>query len=182
MSHFGTAGVPDWDIFCSAAQNSSGRFQPEIVYYRYFQACPSYLAGFLLGCWCRKHGRWLQKKGEVVKNKNMTDEVFRYILQVPEEDFAHLTIKMLAKHFEVSRCHISRTFRIERKMTLATFIHRQRLLRAERQLLRDQDLTVKALATSLGYADYQYFIARFKEHWGESPGRYRKMVGDSLVE
>jgi len=115
-----------------------------------------------------------------LKNKQLAAEVFRYVLQVPEEDFAHLTIKMLAERFEVSRCHISRTFRVERKMTLATFIHRQKLLRAERQLMRDQTLTVKALATNLGYADYQYFIARFKEQWGESPGRYRKMVGDLL--
>jgi two-component system response regulator YesN len=111
-----------------------------------------------------------------MKDKNIAEEVFRYVLNVPEKDFAHLTIKMLAKHFGVSRCHISRTFHIERKMTLATFIHRQKLLRAERQLLRNQNLTVKALASSLGYADYQYFIARFKEQWGESPGRYRKLV------
>jgi len=112
-----------------------------------------------------------------VKNKKLAEEVFRYVLHVPEEDFAHLTIKLLTKHFDVSRCYISRTFQNEHKMTLATFIHRQKLLRAERQLLRDQTLTVKALSSSLGYADYQYFIARFKEQWGESPGRYRKLVG-----
>jgi hypothetical protein len=84
------------------------------------------------------------EKGKGMKNKHLAEEVFRYVLKIPEQDFAHLTIK---------------------------------LLRAERQLLRDQSLTVKALASNLGYADYQYFIARFKEHWGESPGRYRKLVG-----
>ena len=113
-----------------------------------------------------------------MKKNNLAEEVFRYVLQAPEADFAHLTIKMLAGRFGVSRCHISRTFHNERKMTLSTFIMRQKLLRAERQLLRDQGLTVKALGTSLGYADYQYFIARFKEHWGETPGRYRKLLGD----
>jgi len=112
-----------------------------------------------------------------LKNKNLAEDVFRFVLQIPDSEFAHLTIKMLAERFAVSRCHISRTFHSERKMTLATFIHRQKLLRAERQLLRDQTLTVKALSSSLGYADYQYFIARFKEQWGESPGRYRKLVG-----
>ena len=112
-----------------------------------------------------------------MKNKNLSEEVFRFVLKVPDHEFAHLTIKMLAEHFCVSRCHISRTFRTERKMTLSTFMHRQRLLRAERQLLGDQNLTVKALAVSVGYADYPYFIARFKEQWGESPGRYHKLVG-----
>ncbi|HSQ36003.1 MAG TPA: helix-turn-helix domain-containing protein [Candidatus Binatia bacterium] len=113
-----------------------------------------------------------------MKNKNLAENVFRYVLQVPEEEFAHLTIKMLADRFAVSRCHLSRTFHHERKMTLATFIKRQKLLRAERQLLGDQSLSVKDLAASLGYADYQYFISRFKEHWGESPGRYRKLLDD----
>jgi len=113
-----------------------------------------------------------------VKNKNLAAEIFRYVLQIPEAEFAHLTIKMLAEHFDVSRCHLSRTFRNESKMTLATFIHRQKLLRAERQLIGDQTLTVKALASNLGYADYQYFISRFKEQWGESPGRYRKLTVD----
>lgn len=112
-----------------------------------------------------------------MRNKHFAEEVFRYVLQVPDREFAALTIKMLAERFAVSRCHISRTFHRERKMTLATFIHRQKLLRAERRLLRDQSLTIKDLATSLGYADCQYFISRFKEHWGESPGRYRKLAG-----
>jgi AraC-like DNA-binding protein len=112
-----------------------------------------------------------------LKKINLAEEVLRYVLNVPDHEFAFLTVKMLAGRFGVSRCHISRTFHNERKMTLATFIKRQKLLRAERQLLGDQSLTVKALGTRLGYADYQYFIARFKEHWGETPGRYRKLVG-----
>jgi two-component system response regulator YesN len=111
-----------------------------------------------------------------VKNKNIVKDVFSYVLKVPDQEFATMTIKMLAERFGVSRCHLSRIFHSERKMTLANFIHHQKLLRAERQLLRDKTLTVKALASNLGYADYQYFISRFKEHWGESPGRYRKLM------
>jgi two-component system response regulator YesN len=117
-------------------------------------------------------------RGEAVRSKNITDDIFRYVVQLPEDRIADLTIKKLAERFKLSRCHISRTFHSERKMTLATFIKRQKLLRAERQLLRDQNLTVKALATNLGYADCQYFISRFKEHWGESPGRYRKLSSE----
>jgi YesN/AraC family two-component response regulator len=113
-----------------------------------------------------------------VRNKNIAEEVFRYVLQVPEQDFAHLNIKMLAERFGVSRCYLSRTFHNERKITLATFIHRQKLLRAEHRLLGDKSMTVRALAKSLGYADCQYFISRFKEQWGEPPGRYRKLVSD----
>ena len=111
-------------------------------------------------------------------NKNIIADVFRYVVQLPEERLAGLTIKMLAERFAVSRCHLSRAFHSERGMTLTTFIKRQKLLRAERLLAADRDVSIKELAGRLGYADYQYFIARFKEQWGESPGRYRKLFAE----
>lgn len=110
--------------------------------------------------------------------KNIAGDVFRHVVQLPEESLAGLTIKILAEFFNVSRCHLSRTFRDECGMTLATFIKRQKLLRAEHLLAIDRDVTVKELATRLGYSDCPYFIARFKAQWGESPGRYRKLYAE----
>jgi two-component system response regulator YesN len=109
-------------------------------------------------------------------NMNIVEEIYRYVVQLPDDQISGLTIKMLAEHFEVSRGHISRRFHDERGMTMATFIQRRKLLLAERLLLHEPDLTVKGLASRLGYADYQYFILRFREQWGESPGRYRKLA------
>ena len=59
-----------------------------------------------------------------MKNRNLVEKVFCFVLKVPDREFAHLTIKMLVEHFAISR---------------------------------------------------------FKEQWGESPGRYRKLIG-GLVE
>lgn len=114
-------------------------------------------------------------------NKNMVADVCRFVVQLPENQLAALTIKMLAEHFEVSRCHISHTFHTERGMTLTMFIKRQKLLRAEHLLAADRDVTIKELASRLGYADHKYFIARFREQWGESPGRYRKLFAESIL-
>ena len=114
--------------------------------------------------------------------KDLVAAVFQYVVQLPEERLAGLTVMVLAEHFAVSRCHLSRAFRGERGMTLYTFVKHQKLLRAERLLIAGQDMTVKKLAARLGYADYPYFIARFKEHWGESPGRYRKLTADLAGE
>ncbi|MCJ7526110.1 MAG: hypothetical protein MUP71_12945, partial [Candidatus Aminicenantes bacterium] len=69
-----------------------------------------------------------------MRNNNIANDVFRYVVRLPADDFAALTVKMLAEHFNVSRCHISRRFHNERGMTLTTFIKRQKLLRAERLL------------------------------------------------
>ena len=108
-------------------------------------------------------------------NLNIVEDIYRFVLQLPDDRIAELNIKMLADRFEVSRCHLSRRFRDERGMTLVTFIQRRKLLLAEHLLLNEPDLSVKGLASRLGYADYQYFILRFREQWGETPGRYRKL-------
>ncbi|MCJ7526103.1 MAG: helix-turn-helix domain-containing protein [Candidatus Aminicenantes bacterium] len=108
-------------------------------------------------------------------NSNIVEEIYRYVVQLPNEGVAGLTIKMLAEHFDVSRCYISRRFHDERGMTLAAFIQRRKLLLAEHLLLNEPCLTVRGLASRLGYSDCQHFIMRFRKHWGESPGRYRKL-------
>lgn len=108
-------------------------------------------------------------------NRNIVERICHYVMQLPEGHIADLTINMLAERFAVSRCHISRRFHSERGMTLAIFIQRRKLLLAERFLMREPALTIKGLAARMGYSDYQYFILRFREHWGTSPGRYRKL-------
>ncbi|MBN2346937.1 MAG: AraC family transcriptional regulator [Candidatus Aminicenantes bacterium] len=109
-------------------------------------------------------------------HKNIIEEIFCYVVRMSGDQIAGLTIKMLAERFEVSRCHISRRFHDERGMTLAAFIKHRKLLLAERFLMQDPELSVKSLAGRLGYADCQHFIRRFREQWGESPGRYRRLA------
>lgn len=108
-------------------------------------------------------------------NTNIVEKIYRQVVRMSDDQIAGLTINMLAKQFAVSRCHLSRRFHDEHGMTLIAFIQRRKLLLAEHRLSIDPDITVKQLASSLGYADYQYFISCFKEEWGASPGRYRKM-------
>ena len=115
-------------------------------------------------------------------NLNIVDEIYRLVVRMSDDQIAGLTVNRLAKQFAVSRCHLSRRFHDERGMTLNSFIQRRKLLLAEHRLSVDPDITVKQLASSLGYADYQYFISCFKEEWGASPGRYRKLFANYAEE
>jgi two-component system response regulator YesN len=121
-----------------------------------------------------------RNEGEM-RRRNIADDIFCYVIKLSSDQIADLTIQALAEHFRVSRCHISRRFHNDRGMTLSTFIHRRKLLLAERFLMQEPELTVRSLAFRMGYANYQYFIARFKEQWGESPGRYRKLASDWVM-
>jgi AraC-like DNA-binding protein len=49
-------------------------------------------------------------------------------------------------------------------------------------LAAGRNVSVKEVTLRLSYADYPYIIALFKEQWRESPGRYRKLVGDPAYE
>jgi two-component system response regulator YesN len=116
-----------------------------------------------------------------MKKQTFIGRVLRHIMRLPDRDFARLTTKQLAERFAVSRGHLSRLFHLECRMTLTTFIRRQKLLRAERLLLKNKQLSVRAVSAELGYSDCQYFIERFKEHWGETPARYRRLLEDSAA-
>ena len=45
-----------------------------------------------------------------------------------------------------------------------------------RQLLNDTDMTLKNIASAIGYNDVSYFSRTFKEHEGVSPSAYRKKI------
>ena len=45
---------------------------------------------------------------------------------------------------------------------------------AQKLLLERRDMTVSAIATRCGYADYNYFISSFSRIIGKSPHRFRR--------
>lgn len=116
-----------------------------------------------------------------MNHSSIVERVQRYLIHLPDTGLADLSISMLAEHFAVSRCHISRSFHRELGMTLAAFIQQRKLRLAERFLMREPSLTVKGLAARMGYIDYPYFILLFRGHWGQSPGRYRKLAGKEIL-
>ncbi len=81
-------------------------------------------------------------------------------------------IEEAARQVGVSRSHLYRVFRRELGMSPSTYLTRFRIHRAC-QLLRQSDLSVSAVAASVGYEDPLYFSRAFKREMGESPLSYR---------
>ena len=80
-----------------------------------------------------------------------------------------------------SYAHLSRVFRQQYGVTPVGYLHSMRIERAK-QLLKQTDLKVFAVASSVGYADSVYFSRLFKRHTGISPARFRSTRASILPE
>jgi AraC-like DNA-binding protein len=78
----------------------------------------------------------------------------------------------LARAAAMSRTSFAERFRTLAGMPPLTYLHRWRMLLAQRAL-RNGDVRVGSLAAELGYASESAFSTAFKRHVGESPLRYR---------
>ncbi|MHA4816839.1 AraC family transcriptional regulator [Streptomyces aculeolatus] len=81
-------------------------------------------------------------------------------------------LRELAHAAAMSRTTFAERFRTVAGVPPLTYLHRWRMLLAQRAL-RDGDAPVAALAAELGYASASAFSTAFKREAGESPLRYR---------
>ena len=74
-------------------------------------------------------------------------------------------------------CYLSEAqfFRLFRKAAGCSPIRYRNMLRVARakELLADDELTVGAVASILGFESIYYFDRVFRQYTGESPGKYR---------
>ena len=79
-----------------------------------------------------------------------------------------VTIEDVAAHVGLSRSRLYRVFRQELQLSPMEYLTRYRIRQAC-ALLERGDLSVKAVALSVGYGDQLYFSRRFREVMGASP-------------
>jgi AraC-like DNA-binding protein len=84
-----------------------------------------------------------------------------------------VTIDQLASHVSLSSSHLTTLFRRSIGCPPLKYLQQLRLRQAER-LLRDPHLSVKQIALACGYADCNYFVRLFHQHYGRSPGEWRR--------
>lgn len=82
-------------------------------------------------------------------------------------------LEELARAAAMSRTSFAQRFRKVAGMPPLTYLHRWRMLLAQRALRRD-DVLVGSLAQQLGFASESAFSTAFKRETGQSPLRYRR--------
>lgn len=109
-----------------------------------------------------------------MKNKNVYTQVVRHVMSVTDEEFASLSVSILAYSFKIDRYKLLRQFKSQTGMTLEHFLFTEKMNRAAFLLKTHGDITVKEVAERIGFCTCDYFSRRFKEYYGIVPGRYKQ--------
>lgn len=86
-----------------------------------------------------------------------------------------ITNAQLADVCGISPKHFIKVFKQHYRMTPQDFIMHQRVRKAQFTLLHT-NLSVDAIAESLGFCNTSHFIRRFTEVYGTSPAKYRRLA------
>lgn len=105
-----------------------------------------------------------QKPGEIVKNVN------RFIQKNISED---ITIEKLASNVYLCPDYLGRLYKKQTAITLNRYIIQERMTLAG-QLLKDNAMTVTAVASAVGYISYPSFVNMFKRVFGVTPSAYQE--------
>lgn len=104
------------------------------------------------------------------------NSVFKQFVKLLEQQFAYKwSASDYAKALHISPRHLNRIIQQETKKNLTSVIQDRSILEAKR-LLTFSDLTIREIATQLGFEDSAYFARFFRKKTNSSPTGFRKKV------
>jgi len=95
---------------------------------------------------------------------------------VHSADDRRLTTTEIAAEVGVHPAYLVRLFKAHYHLPLGTYARRVRLAAAARRLA-STSLPAAQIAIEAGFADQSHFTRRFKQHYGETPARFRRRRG-----
>lgn len=125
------------------------------------------LLQFILEMWNKEY----IIENDISGRNTVEKEMLSYI----QQNFSgKISLKEFGERFHLSEKYISRYFKEHFHITLSQYVAYLRLEHAK-QLLQDTDIPVTEIAMQSGYQNVSYFIRSFKETYGVSPLKYRKI-------
>lgn len=117
----------------------------------------------------------MENAGESGRRGAREAYVERAIRYIAEHYSYPITVEDIAGYTGVCRSYLYRMFRGVMKMPPKDYLEEYRINQAC-QLLEETDITVAAVAHSVGYEDNLYFSKVFKKCRGQSPSEYRRKI------
>lgn len=115
-------------------------------------------------------------KTKKVSQNSLSVKVVEYVLTRNTDQLADLTVESIAAHLKVNRSHLSRSFRAEKNFTIEEFVFKIKIIRAASMLKDNPAITIKEVASQIGFSRCDYFISIFKRYFGTTPAKYRDLV------
>lgn len=116
-------------------------------------------------------------------DSQLADRLSR-VAQYIEAQYAdpNLSVQQLADRFDMSLPYLSREFKKEKGVGVLSYINGCRIRKAREILLLNDDITLSALASRVGYNSSQTLIRIFKRYENMTPGQFRLSHGKSAVQ
>jgi len=111
-------------------------------------------------------------ENSVNKTKMLIDATCQYIENNLD---APLSLEMVSEIFSVNASYLSKAFKDEKDETFTSYVNRLRLEKA-RELILSSDMKIEDIALKVGFNSTNYFIKKFKEMYGTTPGLYKLNV------
>lgn len=114
---------------------------------------------------CLEIGNHFQSRNKIERAKQFIDE--HYQEQVSLED--------LSAYTDLSMNYLSNLFREETGQTFSDYVTSIRIEKAK-ELLQENETTLKEISSEIGYRDPNYFSRVFKKQEGISPKQYQNQI------
>jgi AraC family transcriptional regulator len=97
------------------------------------------------------------------------------------EEHAHEAVALdtLARIANVSRFHFARMFKLSTGVSPMMYVEQNRIRKAQ-ALIKEEQLSLAAIAAEVGFADQSHFTRRFRLHLGCTPSDYAINLGIRL--
>lgn len=117
-----------------------------------------------------QNSRGVKSRFSLTKNKVLLDKLYHYLMD--NLDTPLRPIPEIAQELKTNSTLLKRGFRHINGTTIAQF-HREKRLEKAKDLLRDTDTPLLAIATQCGYKSISHFSRAFKKHFGINPSKVR---------
>lgn len=117
----------------------------------------------------------LEKNNIRPENNRFSPIVIKAIKYIKRHLSAQLTVSEIAEHVFVSTSTLSKRFKAELSMSVGEYVNDRIMFEACQRLLKT-NLSILAISEKYGFSDQFYFSRRFKEKFGLSPLKYRKIA------
>ncbi|MFD2673382.1 helix-turn-helix domain-containing protein [Marinicrinis sediminis] len=131
---------------------------------------PALLAA-LLQSLCYMIDRAIQENSHLPSNPSFYALKMKYFIE--EHATKRMKLEDVAAHVGLSVSRTGHLFKSEYGMSVLQYAQKVRLAIAI-ELMKNSPMTLEHVAEISGFGSYSYFHRIFREHYGISPGRYRK--------
>ena len=117
---------------------------------------------------------------KLAKEQHITEGREERIIEITgyiQKNYTTVTLDSLADHFHLSKPYLSKYIKDKVGITFQDVVKNERLKRSK-NLLRETNMTVEAIATAIGYDNVEHFNRLFKKTYGVTPMQYQKQKSE----